>query len=419
VALQGTLRDFGLPDILQLIGIQRKTGILVLERDNESVELKFLDGRVVGAENSTTCVEDLLGQVLVRTGKITGSQLSEALRLQRQTLQRLGHILVRYNYISEEELVEALRVQSLQIIYRLFRWRDGKYNVRTVEDLDYDEQHFTPIGTETILMEGARMVDEWPIIERRIKTASAVFERTEAADGLELDVESVVDQDIDFQFVFDDTARDERKEKEPSLCPEELQILCLVDGQRTVQDINDRSALGDFDTYRILSELVTRDLIREIKRVRVGTEAPASQRGLGRLMVWAAGAVLALSVGLALLTVPHHPLAPWRVGGNGEGSELLRFHASHARLEQIEHALQVHYLDRGAFPTGLRQLADGDYLRPTDLLDPWGRAYEYRLSAGGYQIFGHDGAGATTPELSLSRPFSAVQRMMVAPDLEP
>ena len=30
MALKGTLRDFGLADIFQLIGIQRKTGLLVL-----------------------------------------------------------------------------------------------------------------------------------------------------------------------------------------------------------------------------------------------------------------------------------------------------------------------------------------------------------------------------------------------------
>ena len=39
MALEGTIRDFGLPDIFQLIGLQRKTGILTLtnEKDGETV----------------------------------------------------------------------------------------------------------------------------------------------------------------------------------------------------------------------------------------------------------------------------------------------------------------------------------------------------------------------------------------------
>ena len=49
-------------------------------------------------------VEDLLGQVLVRTGKIADDQLRQALRIQRQTLQRLGNVLVKSKFISQEIL---------------------------------------------------------------------------------------------------------------------------------------------------------------------------------------------------------------------------------------------------------------------------------------------------------------------------
>ena len=38
MALQGTIQDFGLADIFQLIGIQRKTGTLVLD-NGERVSL--------------------------------------------------------------------------------------------------------------------------------------------------------------------------------------------------------------------------------------------------------------------------------------------------------------------------------------------------------------------------------------------
>ena len=75
MALQGTLKDFGLGDIFQLIGIQRKTGVLALDSSEESVTIKFLDGQVVGADTKSGSVEELLGTVLVRTGRLTQSQL--------------------------------------------------------------------------------------------------------------------------------------------------------------------------------------------------------------------------------------------------------------------------------------------------------------------------------------------------------
>ena len=49
MALRGTLGDFSLADILQLIGLQRKTGVLVLRRGSDEVSIGFDAGRVVSA----------------------------------------------------------------------------------------------------------------------------------------------------------------------------------------------------------------------------------------------------------------------------------------------------------------------------------------------------------------------------------
>ena len=107
MALQGTIKDFGLADILQLIGIQRKTGLLTLENGEEGVTIKFLDGQIVGADTRSASVEDLLGAVLVRTGRITEAQLKEALRAQKKTLQRLGYVLVQNAMLSQDDLVSS------------------------------------------------------------------------------------------------------------------------------------------------------------------------------------------------------------------------------------------------------------------------------------------------------------------------
>jgi len=421
MALQGTIQDFGLADIFQLIGIQRKTGILTLESGEELVSIKFLEGNVVGAENQECSIEDLLGSVLVRTGKITDDQLHEALRIQEHTLQRLGNVLVSSKFITEPELTEALRIQSLQIIYRLFRWREGNYSVQMVDNLDYDERHFVPISAETILMEGARMVDEWPIIERRIRNDRMVFERTAAASEVAFTGESLVETDIEFDFGFEEPggtlgAPDPppKEDKGVSLSSEEHEVLALVDGTRSVQAINDCCNLGDFDTFRILCELLTRGLIQEVARE---TQVHAAPTHASLLMERVANlglyAALVFVVGTALFTLPVNPGSPWKVSGTREVSDLLRYTASHARLERIEQAIQVFYLDTGIYPAGLDLLAKHGYVGSADLDDPWGRAYGFQLSAGGYQLAGGDASGEPTPDLSVSHQFSAAQRMMI------
>jgi hypothetical protein len=200
MALVGTIKDFGLADILQLIGLQRKTGILTLDSGTDRVTVKFLEGAVVGAETSLRNLEDLLGSVLVRTGRITQAQLQEAIRIQRKTLQRLGYILVKQSYLSDGDLEESLRIQVSQSVYRLFRWRDGKYQFAPMDHVEYDNEHFRPISAETILMEGARMIDEWPILERKIKSPSMVFRKTVSGAALDVPVASLLDADIDFRF---------------------------------------------------------------------------------------------------------------------------------------------------------------------------------------------------------------------------
>ena len=69
MALQGTLKDFSLADIFQLIGIQRKTGVLTLKSAQETATVAFVEGQVVGADSTLRRLEDRLGTVLAKTGR--------------------------------------------------------------------------------------------------------------------------------------------------------------------------------------------------------------------------------------------------------------------------------------------------------------------------------------------------------------
>ena len=87
MALKGTLKDFSLADIFQLIGIQHKTGVLTLKNDKEVVTVSFVEGNVVSADALHRRLEDRIGTVLVKSGRITEAQLQEALRIEKNTLK--------------------------------------------------------------------------------------------------------------------------------------------------------------------------------------------------------------------------------------------------------------------------------------------------------------------------------------------
>jgi len=295
MALQGTLKDFALPDILQLIGMQRKTGILTMESDEDSVTVQFFQGKVVGADTRLRKLEESLGSVLVRTGKITAAQLEEALASQRQTLQRLGYVLVKSGALSEEELREALRTQICQIVYRLFRWRDGRYNFAPMDHLEYDRDLTIPVAAETLLMEAARMIDEWPIIERRIRSGGVVFRKTVAGREHARAGGGDEPQTTSLQDVPGD----------------ETEILGSLDGRTTVQEIVERSACGEFDVYRTLYDLLQRNLIEERPPAEsTGTAKQAIPPGARERL---ALTVLCGVVLVTLVTLGSNPLVPWRL----------------------------------------------------------------------------------------------------------
>ncbi len=71
MALQGTLKDFGIAEILQLIGQQAKSGVLHLEGRDEVVHIAIADGNVVRAESAGRKARERLGNMLVRAEVIS------------------------------------------------------------------------------------------------------------------------------------------------------------------------------------------------------------------------------------------------------------------------------------------------------------------------------------------------------------
>src|SRR5207249_11829148 len=94
MALSGTLKDFGIADILQLIGHQTKTGRLTLKTGAHEVDVFFVEGNVVFASEKARDSKDLLGSLLLRAELIGKEKLDEALATQERRGRRLGGVLI-------------------------------------------------------------------------------------------------------------------------------------------------------------------------------------------------------------------------------------------------------------------------------------------------------------------------------------
>src|SRR5215831_10356305 len=127
MALRGTLKDFGIADILQLIAQQQKSGTLILKSQDAEVSLGFKDGNIVQVESAFKKKKDLLGNLLVRAEIITQQQLEQALEMQKRTLQRIGDVLVSSRVVTPEKLAQMSQLQATETLYKLFSWKSGTY----------------------------------------------------------------------------------------------------------------------------------------------------------------------------------------------------------------------------------------------------------------------------------------------------
>jgi hypothetical protein len=396
MALEGTLKDFSLADIFQLIGLQRKTGVLTLRAKNDTVTVTFLDGKVVGADSLSHRLENRLGHVLIRSELLTQDQLNRALEIQKETLQRLGFILVHYGIISVDALKQALQLQILQIVFRLFRWKDGDYHFSQETTIEYDRDYVVPVSAESILMEGARMIDEWPIIEKRIRSYDMVF-RKKLTDQEIVVVGAEEADEVDFDSSDAASLRRRRQiiSDKIRISREEKVIYDMVDGTISVRDVMEMSKFSEFDTAKALYELLTRDLIEEV-RGSAAAEVLAQATPLDETDVAETPVPLPLVAVLALLAIlslatsfrnPLNSLSPLGPAQRLASVEETRKAISIQRIGQIGEAVEEYNLVNSHLPARLQELAPV-YISPSLLHDPWGHAYKYLPQPQRYLVIG-------------------------------
>jgi len=400
MALEGTIKDFGLPDIFQLIGLQRKTGHLTLtnEGDGETVTVTFENGMVVMSDSSANRLEDRLGNVLVKQGKVSRDRLEEALDVQKQTLQRLGHILSSGSVITPKDLRDALQVQVSQIVFRVFRWRDGHYQFAPADSVDYDRENFAPMSADFILMEGIRMVDEWPIIEKKIPSFDIVFR-------------PVVDPSLIQVGSTDPDDSGEVRRGAPAasgrirLSPDEDRVFRRVDGVRTVQAIIDGTGAAEFDVCRTLFDFLNRNLIAPEGR----GETPALEEAAvaGRASSMPGYAVAVLVVLLAAAGLWARAGSPFAVTGRPpaveQGWALVLDGVTRSRLARLDGAIRAWQATYGTLPETLAELVRAGFVDRSYLYDPNRRPFHYEIAPGGYLLSAVDDAGRSRPEVVLDR----------------
>ena len=151
MAVEGTLDLFKLPEILQLVSQQRKTGILTVQGQQDIVAISFLNGRIVAADALNQTLEEGLSQILLKEGMISAPDLARAVSEHQVSGGRLIDLLVERRFIERAELLEALRLQTYRLLSQLLSWSQGDFKFYSGDEVSYEEG-LVPISVEELLI---------------------------------------------------------------------------------------------------------------------------------------------------------------------------------------------------------------------------------------------------------------------------
>jgi hypothetical protein len=205
MAITGSLKELNIVDILQMLSLSQKSGIfkIINTNINNTAVIYIYNGKVILSYLSSRNIKDrLLSEI-----NDIGNRAKYDANYSEINLGEFLKELLDDNIMSKNHLIDIITKEVMSVIYKIFKWEEGNFSFD-----DYQINKLLPVGIlpsikiENLIMEGSRQIDEWSIIESKIKSLT---------DTVVFDMES---EDIN----------------EINLTPKEWMVISLINGKRNV-----------------------------------------------------------------------------------------------------------------------------------------------------------------------------------------
>lgn len=124
--LEGALSQAGLPVLLHNLYSQQATGLLRLENKEVKKVIYIRKGSPIFVRSNL--VKEFLGQMLVRSGDLSETDLQKSLETARKSGQRHGLALIEMGLLTSQQLNDILRRQVMEKLLDIFTWPEGHYS---------------------------------------------------------------------------------------------------------------------------------------------------------------------------------------------------------------------------------------------------------------------------------------------------
>lgn len=254
--LQGSIENFTLVDIFQLVATGRKSGTLGIQREESIVMVYFEAGDVIYAYGPRETFH--LGELLTERGRITPEQLQQAIDVQdrEQNAKRLGEILIDLGFLNQVDLETVVREQVEELLFSLLAWKTGSFKFYEGQ-FPTSEEIMVKLSVENVILEGIRRLDEQHLIGESIPDLDCVYRLASSKSG---------------------------RTRAVTLKASEWNVMALVNGHMSVNQICDNSSFGRHETLNRLAQLRLAGLIEPTdKSDGNGQNHPALEQMVGNL----------------------------------------------------------------------------------------------------------------------------------------
>jgi hypothetical protein len=302
MALEGNLSSFGLSEILQLISVQQKTGMLTVQADDRSGVMFFRDGKLVSTRDRRRRVRDPFRDYLTRYGVVSREDLIRISQISSQSKLDLTEILASEGFMTQDEIDKHWRKQVQESVHDVLTWEQCSYKFISNEDIVAGIRTLGEFSVEAMLMESMRRIDEFPQMLAMFPTDQILVTRVVKEADAEKEKAEGEGQGEDKDEGKDEGAGGDGDERE--LSQNEKAILALLTDIVSIRDLVASGKMPLFEVYEALKLLKEKDLIKVKDEHPTGagttTAAGRSARGrsLGNPLPLVAAALLLCAAGV-------------------------------------------------------------------------------------------------------------------------
>jgi len=264
MALKGDLRNFSTTQLLNLINLAKKTGVLTIyegiptgEKDalgdpkfkpgKDLASVFFRQGKLIHARQEDQ--DGNLASVLHKAGKLNDRQTTVIRERASSTSDKaLALLLIQANYVTQADIVTSIRQHVLDVIYDLLTWNEGPFSFDD-ETQPPEDRITVPIELENVIIEGSRRMKE---------------------------VERLTDElpNLDFALRFPEDPGD--KFKGIHLSVEEWRVVSFVNPKNSIRQIAKANNMSDMEIRRIVYGLLQAGLVELVKPPGMNDKAQAA-----------------------------------------------------------------------------------------------------------------------------------------------